>query len=272
MFPSNLHTHTIYSDGASTAEEYIKKAINLGFTSIGFSEHSSTVYQCSAEILPQNIDSYISEINQLKEKYKNQIEILLGFEEDIYGPVDRSSLDFVIGAVHYLQTPQNKNKYISVDHNPGYFEELIQAFGSIENVCKEYYRMVSQVIATKPDILAHFDLLTKFNGDVENHYFDPHADWYKNLVNNVCDDLKNTGIIVEINTGAISRGYRTTPYPSDYILKKLHQNQIPITISADAHQDLHINFAFDQAIHIAKNIGYTSVKLWKNGGFIDYNL
>lgn len=272
MFPSNLHTHTIYSDGSNKPEEYINKAIKLGFKSIGFSEHSPTVYKCSCEILPENIPSYINEITFLKEKYKSQIEVLLGFEEDIYGAVDRSKVDFVIGAVHYLQSQKNKDKYIAVDHNPSYFQELIDDFDGIENVCREYYRLINKTIESKPHILAHFDLLTKFNGDGENYFFDPSQDWYKALVDKICKNLKNTEIIVEINTGAISRGYRKNPYPSSYILNKLYQNNVPVTISSDAHQDIHINFAFDKAIDIIKKVGYTTVKLWSSNRFIDFKL
>ena len=36
----NLHTHTIYCDGANTPEEFVKAAIESGFEGIGFSSHS----------------------------------------------------------------------------------------------------------------------------------------------------------------------------------------------------------------------------------------
>ena len=40
MIRSNPHTHTDYVDGKSPARDMIKRALELGFTSLGFSEHA----------------------------------------------------------------------------------------------------------------------------------------------------------------------------------------------------------------------------------------
>ena len=37
----NYHTHTKYCDGKNTPDEMVQRAIELGFTHLGFSEHSS---------------------------------------------------------------------------------------------------------------------------------------------------------------------------------------------------------------------------------------
>ena len=39
---SNLHTHTHFSDGNKTAERNIERALELGFLSLGISDHSPT--------------------------------------------------------------------------------------------------------------------------------------------------------------------------------------------------------------------------------------
>ena len=38
MQKHNFHTHTIYSDGHDSIRDMIEKAIECGFTSLGFSE------------------------------------------------------------------------------------------------------------------------------------------------------------------------------------------------------------------------------------------
>ena len=68
----NLHIHTSYSDGRNAPEEIVLKAIEKGFDSIGFSEHtymefSDYPYQMTVEDMP----NYRNEILTLKEKYKN---------------------------------------------------------------------------------------------------------------------------------------------------------------------------------------------------------
>ena len=59
------------------------------------------------------------------------------------------------------------------------------------------------------------------------------------------DEIVKTDVIVEINTGGISRGWRKTPYPSLDILKKIFSKNIPITISSDAHTVENIDFYLD---------------------------
>lgn len=44
MHKQNLHTHTVYCDGADTPEEMVISALSKGFDSIGFSGHSYMSY------------------------------------------------------------------------------------------------------------------------------------------------------------------------------------------------------------------------------------
>ena len=55
----NLHTHTVFSDGAGTAEAMVRGAIQAGCGSLGFSEHSPLLpfydpdrYAMEAAVLP----------------------------------------------------------------------------------------------------------------------------------------------------------------------------------------------------------------------------
>ena len=80
----NLHTHTYRCGHASgTPEQYIKRAIKNGIKVMGFSEHAPCV---SLEGISRfrlslsETEAYFTEIRELKEKYKDKIEILIGFE------------------------------------------------------------------------------------------------------------------------------------------------------------------------------------------------
>ena len=273
MFLSNLHTHTLFSDGASTCEEYIQHAIKHGFVSLGFSEHQPTIYNCSVEITQENIPIYINKVNELKKKYAHELEVLLGMEIDVYGINNNVNykknleLDYTIGSVHYLKTP---NGYMSVDHNTTTFNNLIQALNGIKNVAYEYYSQVINVCKFKPTILGHIDLITKFNGDYdENKFFGENEKWYTDITNDIVKEISKTDVIVEINTGAMSRGYRKLPYPHHYILQTLNNYNVPITISSDAHHHSNLNYGFTIAVALAKEAGYKSIKQYKNKNFID---
>jgi len=74
------------------------------------------------------------------------------------------------------------------------------------------------------------------------------------------------GVPFEINTGAISRGYRTTPYPSFEILKAIHDGGGRIVFSSDAHDKSTLRYWFPQAEELAKKAGFrTYVVLGKTG-------
>ena len=42
-------------------------------------------------------------MERLKEKYKNEIQIYLGIEEDMHGQVNRADFDYIIGSSHYIR-------------------------------------------------------------------------------------------------------------------------------------------------------------------------
>jgi histidinol-phosphatase (PHP family) len=58
-----------------------------------------------------------------------------------------------------------------------------------------------------------------------------------------------------VNTGAISRGYRTEPYPEDSLLDKIAQSGKPLVVNSDTHNTGTLAFL----------IGETKEKLDKKG-------
>ena len=99
----NLHVHSNYADGKNSLEELVVDAIDKGFDSIGFSEHSympfsSYPYQMNED----GVKKYKREIAQLKSKYKGKIDIFCGMEFEFYSDDDTSEFDYLIGSVHYL--------------------------------------------------------------------------------------------------------------------------------------------------------------------------
>lgn len=79
---TNLHTHTVFSDGTCTPEEMAQAAIEKNMLSLGFSDHSPMDHDLTYCVKHQALPAYCREIRRLKEKYKDQIEIALGLEMD----------------------------------------------------------------------------------------------------------------------------------------------------------------------------------------------
>jgi DNA polymerase (family 10) len=103
---ADLHVHTTYSDGKNSLEDMVKEAISRNLKIIAITDHSPS-------LLPERYsdESYIfaqiREIDELRKKYSNRIEILKGVEADILpdGQIDLSSelaiqLDIVVASLH----------------------------------------------------------------------------------------------------------------------------------------------------------------------------
>ena len=85
----NYHTHTTRCHHASGSdEEYVLEAIKGEIDVLGFSDHSPWKYD--SDFVPRmrmtlaEFEDYYQSINVLKEKYKDQIKILIGLEAEYY--------------------------------------------------------------------------------------------------------------------------------------------------------------------------------------------
>ena len=217
---AGLHNHTNFADGAASAEDMVRAAIEKGCTAIGFSEHSETPFDPPGGMKSGAFSSYRDEILRLKEKYRGKIEIFLGIEQDIFSPpADRTNLDFVIGSVHYVS---ENGEYFSVDESvEGFERNAKQGFGGdVHAFAEAYYDTLSRIFdVTRCDIVGHFDLITKFNERLP--LIDEQNPRYRAAALRALDALCKTGAIFEINTGATARGYRTAPYPAPWLLRAM---------------------------------------------------
>lgn len=276
MFTQNLHAHGQFDDGKSTLEEMLLASRKAGLTSLGFSVHCplpyGNVWACAHSQLP----AYIDEVRRLRDKYAGQIELFLGVEWDVIAQgFDLSPFDYAIGSVHHLPMAMKLPEgcppelaamfpvdYPSVDESgeatarclAGHFD------GDTDAYAKAYFAEVKMVAAQdKAQIVGHFDLLTKF--DEERRFFTPPTKAYMDAALDAMQTLVKANKIFEVNTGAISRGYRSEPYPSRALLCALREMGGKVTISADTHHVSSVACAFDQAEKLIRDCGFTEI--WK---------
>lgn len=99
---TNFHTHTMrcnHADGTDRA--YVEAAIKSGIKVLGFSDHvpysafPDPTYYSFFRMKPTLTEDYCNSILQLKEAYKADIEIRLGFEAEYYPEMFGELLDFL---------------------------------------------------------------------------------------------------------------------------------------------------------------------------------
>lgn len=264
---SNLHTHTSFSDGLHTVEENILSAIEKNMVSLGISDHSYTSFDLRYCMRPVNIPAYIREVRRLQQKYADKIEIYLGLEYDGYTKLENRELyDYVIGDCHYIKIG---NDYFSVDHKKEEQKEVMVKYFGDDSLAyaKAYYdTYVSRIKEIKPDVLGHFDLLTKYN------QIDEHSDAYKKLATDALIACLETTPVIELNTGAICKKLRTEPYPVSMLLKETVNHGGKILLSSDSHDKANLTFHFDESVQLLKSIGCKSIVMLKGGRFEEVGL
>ena len=268
MIRENYHTHTHFCDGKNSPEEMVLRAIEKGFSTLGFSGHGHTDIDESYCMSRESTKKYIGEIARLKEKYKDKILILCGIEQDIVSQDDISEFDYSIGSTHYII---RDNKYYNVDGSREEFEYLVNDvfFGSVDAFAKEYFENVSTVVEkTNCKIIGHFDLISK---NFERFNI-TESEAYLSYAEKAVERLVKHNVPFEINTGAMARGYRSNPYPSKNILKMIKKMGGKIIFNSDCHQADFLDYGFEQAEKIAKDAGFTERVILTDKGFEEISL
>ena len=250
MIPCNYHTHTCFCDGKHTPEEIVQEAIRLGCKEIGFSGHSYTPFDGSYCMTKENTLAYIATVRDLQTKYADQIKIYLGIEQDYHSPESTDGYDYILGSVHYVE---KDGAYLSIDESKQTQIDIVNQYydGDFYSFVEDYYAVVSDVYnKTKCHIIGHFDLITKFNRDRD--LFDPNHPRYIAAAQKALTALLDALAILEVNTGAMSRGYTTEPYPPKHILDQWVNAGKKLIFSSDCHSKDHLLFGYDTYKEITK--------------------
>lgn len=254
------HTHTTFSDGKSTMEEMVQAAIRLGMPAIGFSDHSDSPYQdyCMRQT---DYPAYLAELNRLQTVYGDKITILKGIELDSHSdPAIVEQLDYFLCSVHELVF---EDRFYGIDHAASIQQECIdREYGGDKLAFAQGYfdELVAHVRRNKPTIVGHFDVITKFS------LLDEEDPAYQRMALEALEQVVAVTPVLEINTGAISRGWRTVPYPAMFLLRRLRELGGQVILGADTHAAATIDCAFPLAVERAKEAGFDHIlTLWPDG-------
>ncbi len=257
MILEDFHVHTNLCDGKNSAEEMVRAAIDLKMKRIGFSGHAYTSHDLSYCMSKSDMVEYYELISELKEKYRSKIEILCGLEMDYFSEKPEFETDYIIGSVHYVKKDE---KYLDVDLDEESLKKSVLEFynGDFFSFSADYFQLVGDIVSkTNADIIGHFDLVTKFNEG--GKLFDTNNPEYIKMAEKTVDKLIAFGKPFEINTGAISRGYRSWAYPELFILKHIKEKGGRVILSSDSHSSNTLCYEFEKYEQIAKEIGFTKL-------------
>jgi histidinol-phosphatase (PHP family) len=249
----DLHTHNeLCGHAIGTIEDYVKQAIDYGLHYIGISDHSPYFYSEEDQLYPgiamakSEFVSYINEVLRLKEKYKDNIHVLLGVESDFYtNHIDLyreefllHPFDYIIGSVHYV-------KDVSI-FEKGRWEGLSSS--EQVQVKESYYELIQQSAKSGVfQILGHIDAMKGFYPDFSNIKTE--------VVDKTLKIIAEADIAIEINTSGKTKDCGGW-YPSDDILERALFHDVKVTFGSDAHTTERVGDEFDLVQKRLKEIGF----------------
>jgi len=241
----DIHNHTTRCNHAEgTVDEYIQRAIELGIDIYGFSEHAPMDFDEKYRLPFEDMQAYTDDILTAKEQYKNDINILFGYEVDyLPGHMDdrvlNAAVDYLIGSVHFI----DKWSFDNPEFIAGWKDK------DIDEIWKAYFEATEAMAKSgKFDIVGHLDLIKVFK-------FMPKQDT-RILAKNALQAIKRSNMVLEVNTAGLRKPVSEL-YPSRALLEEAYTLDIPITFSSDAHAVDQIGLGYDLATTLAKDIGYT---------------
>lgn len=253
---SDLHMHTAYCDGKASAEQMVLAAIAKGYHTVGLSGHSYTPHDTRYCMTEQ--DAYFAECRRLNEKYADRISVQIGVELDALGGTRPAEADYIIGSVHYFSVG---GKHYDVDGGiDAQQTALTEGYGGdLHRLIDGYFSaLVEMAERVRPDIVGHFDLLTKFS-ESDGRLIDPRDGYYRGAALDALRAILKVAPRLEVNTGAIARGYRTEAYPSDELICAALAEGGRLILTSDAHTPQNVGFAFDAAAARLLRLGCDTV-------------
>ena len=222
----NYHTHTarcLHATG--TDEDYVKAALQSGYTLLGFSDHSPWHYPSgyipTMRMREKELPEYVASVRGLAEKYKDEIEIRLALECE-YFP-DKIAWLKETARLHRLDYLIFGNHFFPTDETAPYYGRGRKTPAQL----KEYYE--SSAMALDSGLFAYFA-----HPDIFMRGHDRFGDEEKALCRELCRLANHYKMPVEYNIAGVddltAEGWETA-----------HGGYDPVYANADADRVLPVD-------------------------------
>ncbi|MCK9490583.1 MAG: histidinol-phosphatase HisJ family protein [Sulfurimonas sp.] len=247
----DLHNHTpLCNHAEGELFKYVEKAIKFGTKHFGFADHAPMKFDPKYRMKFEEMRAYEREVKDLREKYKDKIEILLAYEVDfLNGYMDKrvleADVDYLIGSVHFIDEWGFDNPEFI-----GHYEHE-----DIDVIWQKYFDAIRDMAKSSHfDIVGHLDLIKVFK-------YLPKKD-ISLIAKEALQAIKDADMVIELNMA----GYRkpiAEQYPSIGLLRDAYKLDIPITFSSDAHKPEQVSLFAKELVKLAHDVGYKECATFK---------
>jgi histidinol-phosphatase (PHP family) len=247
--PADYHMHTpLCRHAVGEPVDYARRAVEIGLTEIGFSDHSP-MRRDNSDNWRMNfsqLDEYVTKVRKAQRDFPQltirlalEVDFIPGHEDWIRELAALHPWDYFIGSVHYvsdswaIDDPQKLSEWKNRD--------------ALE-VWTTYFERLTKAAESKLfEIIGHADLPKKFGHKPTQDC----APLYEKFL----DAAKKSGGTIELNTAGLRKDCKEI-YPSHEILQLAFQKGVPITFGSDAHAPEEVGMNFAEAIRLARQTGY----------------
>ncbi|WP_052675432.1 histidinol-phosphatase [Agrobacterium arsenijevicii] len=260
------HSGEFCNHATSTLEEIVCTAITRGFTHYGLSEHCPRYRE--ADLYPGEealgvvglaaaFEGYVKRAFELRDAYAGQIELLIGFETETLPPDgwleamsqlrEAHAFDYIVGSVHDIC-----GRWL--DYSASDTAALAADLGGAEELRLTYFDRVTEMVEKlRPDIVAHLDLVRKY--EPPGFVF---SDPVMRSIDRTLEAVKASGSVLDVNCAAFRNGYGPV-YPLPHMLERARKMGIPVTLGDDSHGAQTVGAELDRSLAAIAAAGYRSV-------------
>jgi histidinol-phosphatase (PHP family) len=252
----DYHTHTELCNHAfGGVEEYVSRALELGFDEIGCSDHAPLPGNYDEEhrmTLEEYYSQYAPRVTEVTEQYEAKIRVRRGIEADYLvwaGEwnskfIAENDFDFVIGSVHFIGPRGEEKPLFGREYEQSEIEALYEGY---------YLELARSARSGLFDIIGHCDIVKKF-GSFSTKHIDE-------LIWEAMQQIKKSDLCIEINTSGFRRPEQET-YPGEKILTIARDLKIPMTLGSDAHKPEQVGLHFGIGIGLIEKYGSGRVSIF----------
>lgn len=250
---ADFHMHTNFSvDSESAPEQMIEGAIRRGLKTICITDHQDVDFpeHISSTGFRLDFDTYFQTLKILQERYRDQIEVLIGVEFGLQPHLGEACkklaesypFDFIIGSVHIFDgmDPYCKEYFRDRTDEEGYRRAFEITLENLKNI-------------SDFDVLGHLDYVVRYgNYQARDYSYQKYSDY----IDEILKYLISHGKGLEVNTAGFKYGIGFA-HPHPDILKRYKElgGEI-LTIGADGHKPEHIAYDFDRISAILRACGF----------------
>lgn len=248
VLEANYHTHTWRCHHAEGMErDYIEQAIEGGMKVLGFSDHTpypfTNAYKSTFRMDVDQLEEYVATLEDLRDEYKNDIDIKIGLEVEYYPRyfdallrlTDEYPIEYFILGQHYLGNEVG-------DSYSGMPSPSVRRL-------HRYVMQVEEALDTGRFVyLAHPDLIY-FVGSNEN---------YDREMRHLCTHARELDIPLEINFLGL---YEGRSYPRQQFWEIAGEVGNKVIFGSDAHKPgMVVNpFSMQEALRMVELYGLERV-------------